>query len=203
MIQMQTMLAVADNSGARKVQCIKVLGGSKRRYAGLGDVIICSVKEAMPNGAVKKGDVVRCVVVRVKKEVRRADGSYIKFCLLYTSTITRALWKAMTECIVVFPKGVGVVPWMVPGGSEIAQATCELMKTYDAAIWAQHGLFVSGPDFDTAFGLMHTIEKAAAIYAEARMLNGGSDEFRNTITDDGLRAIARDFKLDINESFLD
>ena len=78
MIQMQTMLAVADNSGARKVQCIKVLGGSKRRYAGLGDVIICSVKEAMPNGAVKKGDVVRCVVVRVKKEVRRADGSYIK-----------------------------------------------------------------------------------------------------------------------------
>ena len=79
MIQMQTMLAVADNSGARKVQCIKVLGGSERRYAGLGDVIICSVKEAMPNGAVKKGDVVRCVVVRVKKEVRRADGSYIKF----------------------------------------------------------------------------------------------------------------------------
>ena len=79
MIQMQTMLAVADNSGARKVQCIKVLGGSKRRSAGLGDVIICSVKEAAPNTNVKKGDVVRCVVVRVKKEVRRADGSYIKF----------------------------------------------------------------------------------------------------------------------------
>ena len=79
MIQMQSMLAVADNSGARKVQCIKVLGGSKRRYAGLGDVIVCSVKEAMPNGNVKKGEVVRCVVVRVKKEVRRTDGSYIKF----------------------------------------------------------------------------------------------------------------------------
>ena len=78
MIQMQTMLNVADNSGARKVQCIKVLGGSKRRYAGLGDVIICSVKEAAPNGSVKKGDVVRCVVVRVKKEVRRKDGSYIQ-----------------------------------------------------------------------------------------------------------------------------
>ena len=74
MIQMQSMLAVADNSGARKVQCIKVLGGSKRRYAGLGDVIICSVKEAMPNGNVKKGE-----VVRLKKEVRRADGSYIRF----------------------------------------------------------------------------------------------------------------------------
>ena len=78
MIQMQTMLNVADNSGARKVQGIKVLGGSKRRYAGLGDVIICSVKEAAPNGSVKKGDVVRCVVVRVKKEVRRKDGSYIR-----------------------------------------------------------------------------------------------------------------------------
>ena len=79
MIQMQTMLNVADNSGARKVQCIKVLGGSKRRYAGLGDVIICSVKEAAPNGSVKKGDVVRCVVVRVKKEVRRKVGTYIRF----------------------------------------------------------------------------------------------------------------------------
>ena len=79
MIQMQTMLNVADDSGARKVQCIKVLGGSKRRYAGLGDVIICSVKEAAPNGSVKKGDVVRCVIVRVKKEVRRKDGSYIRF----------------------------------------------------------------------------------------------------------------------------
>ncbi len=79
MIQMQTKLAVADNSGARKVQCIKVLGGSKRRYAGLGDVVICSVKEAMPNGSIKKGEIVRCVVVRIKKEVRRPDGSYIKF----------------------------------------------------------------------------------------------------------------------------
>ena len=79
MIQMQSMLAVADNSGARKVQCIKVLGGSKRRYAGLGDIIICSVKEAIPNGQVKKGEVVRCVIVRVKNEVRRDDGSYIRF----------------------------------------------------------------------------------------------------------------------------
>ncbi len=117
--------------------------------------------------------------------------------------ITRALWKAMTECIVVFPKGVGVVPWMVPGGADIALATSELMKTYDAAIWAQHGLFCSGPDFDTTFGLMHTIEKAAEIYVKARLLNGGSDDFLNTITDDGLRQIARDFNLDINESFLD
>ena len=79
MIQMQTYLHVADNSGARKVQCIKVLGGSKRRYAGLGDKIVCAVKEAIPGGAVKKGDVVKCVVVRTKNQVRRNDGSYIRF----------------------------------------------------------------------------------------------------------------------------
>ena len=79
MIQQQTILTVADNSGARSVQCIKVPGGSKRRYAGLGDVIVCSVKEATPNGAVKKGEVVRCVVVRTKQPIRRSDGSYIRF----------------------------------------------------------------------------------------------------------------------------
>ncbi len=79
MIQMQTVLDVADNSGARRVQCIKVLGGSKRRYAGIGDVIKVSVKEAAPRGKVKKGDVYNAVVVRTAKGVRRTDGSLIKF----------------------------------------------------------------------------------------------------------------------------
>ena len=79
MIQMQTVLEVADNSGARKVQCIKVLGGSKRRYAGIGDIIKVSVKEAIPRGKVKKGNVYNAVVVRSKKGVRRPDGSLIKF----------------------------------------------------------------------------------------------------------------------------
>jgi large subunit ribosomal protein L14 len=79
MIQAETRLKVADNSGARQVLCIKVLGGSKRRYARVGDVIVVTVKEAIPNGTVKKGEVVRAVVVRCKKEVRRSDGSYIKF----------------------------------------------------------------------------------------------------------------------------
>jgi large subunit ribosomal protein L14 len=79
MIQMQTMLDVADNSGARKVQCIKVLGGSKRRYAGLGDIIVVAVKESAPGGAIKKGDVLKAVVVRVVYSTRRADGSYIRF----------------------------------------------------------------------------------------------------------------------------
>jgi large subunit ribosomal protein L14 len=79
MIQMQTMLEVADNSGARKVQCIKVLGGSKRRYAGLGDIIVVTVKESSPGGTIKKGDVLKAVVVRVAKSTRRRDGSYIRF----------------------------------------------------------------------------------------------------------------------------
>lgn len=79
MIQVQTVLDVADNSGARKVQCIKVLGGSKRRYAGIGDVIKVSIKEAIPRGKVKKGEVMDAVVVRTCKGVRRADGSVIRF----------------------------------------------------------------------------------------------------------------------------
>ncbi|MBW1659040.1 MAG: 50S ribosomal protein L14 [Deltaproteobacteria bacterium] len=79
MIQMQTVLNVADNSGAKKIGCIKVLGGSKKRYAGIGDIIVASVKEAIPNSKVKKGSVVKAVVVRTAKEVRREDGSYIKF----------------------------------------------------------------------------------------------------------------------------
>jgi large subunit ribosomal protein L14 len=79
MIQMQTNLLAADNSGAKRLQCIKVLGGSKRRYAGLGDVIVVSVKEAIPNSKVKKGSVMKAVIVRTAKETRRVDGSYIRF----------------------------------------------------------------------------------------------------------------------------
>jgi large subunit ribosomal protein L14 len=79
MIQMQTNLDVADNSGARRVQCIKVLGGSKRRFASVGDVIVVSIKEAIPRGKVKKGDVHQAVIVRTAKEIRRADGTSIRF----------------------------------------------------------------------------------------------------------------------------
>lgn len=79
MIQASTVLDVADNSGAKKVQCIKVLGGSRRRYASVGDIIVVSVKEAIPNSRVKKGDIQKAVVVRTSKEVARPDGSYIKF----------------------------------------------------------------------------------------------------------------------------
>ena len=79
MIQQESRLKVADNSGAKEVLCIRVLGGSRRRYASIGDVFIATVKDAIPGAAVKKGDVVRCVVVRTAKEKRRPDGSYIKF----------------------------------------------------------------------------------------------------------------------------
>jgi large subunit ribosomal protein L14 len=79
MIQMQSRLRVADNSGAREVQCIKVLGGSKRRYASIGDIVVVSVKDALPNSKVKKGDVAKAVIVRTVQKLRRPDGSYIRF----------------------------------------------------------------------------------------------------------------------------
>ncbi len=79
MIQQQSLMRVADNTGAKELMCIRVLGGSGRRYAGIGDIVVCAVKKAAPGGVVKKGDVVKAVVVRTVKETRRADGSYIKF----------------------------------------------------------------------------------------------------------------------------
>ncbi len=79
MIQLRSILNVADNSGARKLQCFHVMGGSYRKYAHIGDIIVCSVRDALPNGAIKKGAVVKAVVVRVKRNTRRADGSYVSF----------------------------------------------------------------------------------------------------------------------------
>lgn len=114
---------------------------------------------------------------------------------------TRALWKSATECPVVFPNGVGVVPWMVPGGTDIAKATSEKMKQYDAVVWAHHGLFCSGENFDVTFGLMHTIEKAAQIYNLVMATNHG--EVLQTITDENLQAIADDFGVVLNKKFLE
>ena len=120
---------------------------------------------------------------------------------LKSEIFTRMLWKSATECCVVFPGGVGVVPWMVPGGAEIAKATCVMMETYEAAIWAFHGLFVSGPNFDIAFGLMHTIEKAAEIAAIALAANGGKKP-NQVIEDDQLRQIGKEFGVTLNEEVL-
>ena len=118
---------------------------------------------------------------------------------LTDKAFSRALWQSATECPVVFPGGVGVVGWMVPGGADIAMATCEKMKEFDAAVWAHHGLFASGPDFDTTFGLMHTIEKAAQIWVLQK--STGLPELQ-TIKDEELLAIARDFGVKLREDFL-
>lgn len=118
---------------------------------------------------------------------------------LKDEVFTRELWESATECPVVFPAGVGVVPWMVPGGREIAVATSRLMEMYDAAIWAHHGVFCAGETFDTTFGLMHTIEKAAEILVKVYSM---SPHKLQTIEPDGFRRLAHDFNVQLPEQFL-
>ena len=112
---------------------------------------------------------------------------------------TRELWEMATECPVVFPDGIGVVPWMVPGGREIAVETSKLMREYDVAIWAHHGMFAAGEDFDLTFGLLHTVEKAAEILV--KMLSMRPDKLQ-TIQPEDFRNLARDFKVTLPEKFL-
>lgn len=118
-------------------------------------------------------------------------------------SVTRALWKSMSECAIVFPEGVDVIGWMVPGSLEIARATGDAMGSFNAVLWAHHGIFCAGSDFDSAFGLMHAIEKAAEVYGAARMMNGGHGDFLNTIDDSQLRKAAAAVGAPINETFLD
>lgn len=118
---------------------------------------------------------------------------------LTDEVFTRELWEMATECPVVFPAGVGVVPWMVPGGRDIAVETSKLMKEYDLAIWAHHGMFAAGYDFDLTFGLMHTAEKSAEILV--KMLSIRPDKLQ-TITPDNFRDLARDFNVNLPEKFL-
>lgn len=118
---------------------------------------------------------------------------------LEDKVFTRELWEMATECPVVFPDGMGVVGWMVPGGRDIAVATSELMKKYDVAVWAHHGLFASGEDFDLTFGLMHTVEKSAEILV--KVLSIRPDKLQ-TITPQNFRDLAVDFKVTLPEEFL-
>lgn len=118
---------------------------------------------------------------------------------LEDKVFTRELWEMATECPVVFPEGVGVVPWMVPGGRDIAVATSELMKKYNLAIWAHHGMFASGEDFDLTFGLMYTAEKSAEILV--KMLSMQPNK-RQTITPDNFRDLAKAFNVILPEEFL-
>ena len=118
---------------------------------------------------------------------------------LTDEAFTREIWEMMTECPIVFPDGIGVVSWMVPGGREIAVATSELMKHYDVAIWAHHGMFCSGADFDEAFGLMHTVEKSAEILVKVLSMQPYK---RQTIQPDEFRDLAKDFHVSLPEKFL-
>lgn len=118
---------------------------------------------------------------------------------LKDEVFTRELWEMATECPVVFPDGVGVVPWMVPGERAIAVATSELMKKYDLAIWAHHGMFAAGEDFDLTFGLMHTAEKSAEILVKTLSMQQTK---RQTITPQQFRELAEAFGVALPEDFL-
>lgn len=112
---------------------------------------------------------------------------------------TRELWEMATECPVVFPNGIGIVEWMVPGGKDIAIATSKLMNRFDAVIWAHHGLLCSGENYDITFGLAHTIEKSAEILVKVMSI---TDKKRQTITPQNFRDLAVDFKVNLSEEFL-
>lgn len=119
---------------------------------------------------------------------------------LEDAVFTRELWEMATECPVVFPDGIGVVDWMVPGGRDIALATSKLMMKYNVAIWAHHGIFCSGEDFDETFGLVETVEKSAEILVKVLSMR---NEKKQTITTQNLRDLARDFNVSLPEEFLE
>lgn len=118
---------------------------------------------------------------------------------LKDEVFTRELWEMATECPVVFPDGVGIIEWMVPGGRDIALETSKLMEKYDVAIWAHHGMFCSGDNFDLTFGLMHTVEKSAEILVKTLSM---STKKLQTIQPQNFRDLAKEFKVDLPERFL-
>ena len=118
---------------------------------------------------------------------------------LRDEVFTREIWEMMTECPIVFPDGIGVVGWMVPGGRDIAVETSRLMRTYNVAVWAHHGMFCSGEDFDLTFGLMHTVEKSAEILV--KVLSMRPDK-RQTIQPQDFRDLAEEFQVELPEIFL-
>ncbi len=117
-------------------------------------------------------------------------------------TWTRMLWRSMTECVIVFPEGLGVAPWMVPGSPELADATRDLLRTHRVVVWSLHGIIAVGTSFDEAFGAVHTVEKTAGLYLAARAANGGAEPPR-MVTDAQLRAVCDRYALTINEDMLD
>ena len=138
--------------------------------------------------------------LRIVYHAHPANTVALTFVLpLEDEVFTREIWEMETECPVVFPEGIGVVPWMVPGGKEIGIKTSEIMKTKKVAVWAHHGMFVCGHDFDQAFGLMHTVEKAAEILVKVMSM---SDRKRNTIQPQDFRDLQKPFGLTLDEKYL-
>ena len=118
---------------------------------------------------------------------------------LDSKVFTRELWEMATECPVVFPNGIGVVDWMVPGGKDIAIATSKMMEKYDIVIWAHHGIFCSGEDFDSTFGLAHTVEKSAEVLVKVLSMRGSK---LNTITPINLKELEKGFNVKLSQEFL-
>lgn len=148
-----------------------------------------SIKKANTNGE-----------YRVIMHAHPANIIALTFLLpLEDKTFTREIWEMITECPIVFPAGIGVLPWMVCGSSDIAYATGEKIRQFDAVIWAHHGIFCAGPDFDVAFGLMDTIEKAAEILIKV-MSCGGKRQF---ITSEQILALSEPFNVNINKNMLE
>jgi len=138
---------------------------------------------------------------RVIYHAHPVDVVALTFVLPMTAkAFSRALWQAMTECVLIYPEGVGVVPWMACGGADIARATAKEMERFAAVIWGQHGIFCAGEDFDSTFGMLHAIDKAARILLK---VTATGLPVLQTITDDNLRAIGEAFGQQINEEFLD
>ena len=137
---------------------------------------------------------------RVIMHAHPANTIALTFILpLEDKVFTREIWEMMTECPIVFPAGIGVVKWMIPGGREVALASAELIKTYDVLIWAHHGIFCAGEDFDLTFGLMDTVEKSAEILIKVLSCGGK----RQKITSEEILTLSEPFKVKIDKSLLE
>jgi len=179
-----------DGAGEKYRICWGLVNGGKPTSEFPSHLMNHEVKKEVTGGA-----------HRVIYHAHPANIIALTFVLPLTDeAFTRELWEMATECPVVFPSGIGVVPWMVPGGRDIAVETSKLMREYDVAVWAHHGMFCSGEDFDLTFGLMHTVEKSAEILVKVISMTGGTK--RQTIQPEGFRALAKDFNVSLPEKFL-
>ncbi len=178
-----------DGSGENYQICWGLEGGARPTSELPSHLMNHEVKKRVTNGQ-----------HRVIYHAHTPNVIALTFVLPLTSEVfTRELWEMATECPVVFPDGIGVVDWMVPGGRDIAVKTSELMEDFSVAIWAHHGMFCSGEDFDITFGLMHTVEKSAQILV--KVMSMGQPK-RQTISPDNFRDLAKDFHVTLPEKYL-